>query len=122
MKLWAFVAAKYEPPSNETWTRWLAAYNDEELEKAIVQVLHRFRNQKPDSPEAVHRFVTSTLALLRTKRNKQKPPAAALPDQQNQEGGTAGKLISQMTSQNAPSLLALMASRSVERSNDDRSK
>jgi hypothetical protein len=90
MKLWEFVAANFEPPSNETWTRWLAAYTDVELEKAIVQVPHRFRNQKPDSPEAVHRFVTSTLAVLRTKRKKQQEQSAAVPDQQaSQQGGAA---------------------------------
>ncbi len=67
-QLWSVVVPNTPAPPNATWVRWLAAFTDAEIERALLLVPHRFRDKKPYGDEQIYRFITTTLAELRNRR------------------------------------------------------
>jgi hypothetical protein len=70
-RLWSVVLPNIELPQDATLVRWLAASPDRDIEKAILQVLGRYKNKQPETPQAAHRLVTSVLTKYRDRRRQQ---------------------------------------------------
>ena len=75
-KVWQLVVPSVEIPPQQTFVLWLSKSTDAELESAILHIPDRIKNwaKKFGSVESeqVHRFVTSQLVDMRSRRGQQK--------------------------------------------------
>jgi hypothetical protein len=68
-RLWEFALPNIPEPPNETWVRWLGSFSDEEIERAIINLVTRYPREKPEG-EDLYRIVTAILVRLRDRRHK----------------------------------------------------
>ena len=65
---WKYVIPEVDLPPSVTWIRWLAAFRDAEIDRAILRVPERFANQHPSALD-VHKYITAILSILRKQRS-----------------------------------------------------